>query len=158
MWKKIFVIDRMDLGLAQLCVWKASAGLVWMTWRLMSQLACDRKTEAAVVGATWEKLLRAPNRRVIFRSQQAQIAVMLQSPEFTMALSMKAKKKIHQALQMSKGHRVLYNLYPTMSANSRMCHYVSIPPSAQVALTLFDLRWLFIDTNKNSHMHCLSVS
>lgn len=54
---------------------------------------------------------------------------------------------------MSEGHRVLRNLYPTASANSRTCN-TEIPPTAKAPLKHPDLQWLVDDTgkiNKFSH-------
>lgn len=54
---------------------------------------------------------------------------------------------------MSEGHRVLRNLYPTASANSRTCN-AEIRPTAKAPLKHPDLQWLVDDTrkiNKLSH-------
>lgn len=145
----------MDLGLVHSSAfWKAWAGLC-VDARAANVAACVRqRTEAAVVSTTWEKLLRETNGRGIVRSQQAQIIVMLQCPEPTMAFSLKAKK--NKALQMSMGHTVLYNLYPTPSANSRTCNNTEIPPTAKVPLMHPDQQWLVNDTdNKKS---CVPLS
>lgn len=50
-------------------------------------------------------------------------------------------KKKNKALQMSKGHGALYNLYPTLSANSRMCNNIEIPSCVQASSTDLDLQW-----------------
>lgn len=78
--------------------WKASPGLVWMPRQLTSQLVCERKLKQLPSGHM-RKI--TPNRRcpVIFTSQQAHIALMLQCPQPTVAFSLKNTKTRHHKCQ-----------------------------------------------------------
>lgn len=111
------------------------------------------RARAAVVGAACGTLLREAE-----RGKDIQITAGADHCDVTMprthhGIFIEGFKKKNKALQMSEGHRVLRNLYPTASANSRTCN-TEIPPTAKAPLKRPDLQWLADDTgkiNKFSH-------
>lgn len=122
--KKIFLLmDGLDLGhVLSSAFEKPQQDSVWMPWQLMSQLACEWKLK---------QLPSAPHEKTYSKHQT-------EDPEWYSDHSERGslwcynahrppwhfcwKLKKNKAVQMSKGHRVLYNLYPSLSANSRTCN------------------------------------
>ena len=132
--RRIFVGQKGPWTCAQLCILQSLSGPC-LDALTANVTACVRlKSQSSRRQHHMRKLnCDAPRRRVIFRSQRAQIIVMLQCPEPNVAFwfriwkrkkkerKKERKKKKHKAPQMSKEHRVLSNLYSALSAHSRTC-------------------------------------
>lgn len=102
--------------------------------------------QRAVVGATWRTFLRGAfssrlGHEIVVMNAQNQPWHFPWRLEQKKKRKEKKKKRTHKAPQMSEGHGVLRNLYPTSPANSWTCS-TEIPPSAVAPPQQHDRQWL----------------
>lgn len=106
--------------------WKASPGLVWMPRQLTSQLVCERKLKQLPSGP------HEKNHSKQKMSSDIHVAAGTRRFDVTMPTThcgIFSEKHKNKAPQMSEGHRVHFDLYPTLSANTNTissCTYLDL--------------------------------